>query len=149
MGFIDCLLLLFASSVSVHFVAAVGPLGHQMLPQVPTSASSCTSWPPGPLLLHRGWPVLPSLLPIVSPGCIATCSPGSAAWVSGLEAAPGKPACRGLPSLHSSRGTGRRQHPADCPTSCAALSINLMGSLYRQDSWLGFFWSSFFFKLAG
>lgn len=39
------------------------------------------------------------------------------------------------PLLVLPEGWARGSIPADCPTSCAALSINLMGSLYRQDSW--------------
>lgn len=97
-----------------------------------TSEASSGAWVRWPLhllaargpLLGRPGTVLPSLLPAASRGC-------------GWDPLP-QLCCLGF-GFGSLRGTGKRQHPPDCPASRAALSINLMGSVCRQDSCFFFF----------
>lgn len=112
--------------------AAVGTPSYQRHPQVPGSASPGTR---EPCFCSEGQCCHPS----VSPGC---------SWDLLLELChlalrfEGSPAAREAcvqgpaePRLALPEGWARGSIPANCPTSCAALSINLMGSLYRQDSW--------------
>lgn len=131
MGFVKCLFAAvrqLCGRSSCGGKTAVGTPGHPKRPRVPGSTSPCTSWLRGvPSLGTQGRCCRPSF-PLLAVAAVGTLSLISGAWGSALEACEGR---------------ARGSIPPDCPSSCATFSIKLMGSVYRQDSCLFFF---FFFN---